>query len=247
MKGIDIAWARPDTTGILATGAKWVARYFSGDPTKNLTADEVKAYVAAGLAVVTVWESTANRAGQGFAAGANDAKAAIAQRTAVGLPSDHVIYFAVDFDAQWADVKAYFDGVCSVLNKSLVGVYGGYKIMVGADAYGIGFLWQTTAWSNGIWYAKVDIRQVGGTVLNGGADVDDATSADFGQYPQPPTSTPTEPFVISPEDRQILVNDMMYWLAAAFTGTYPGDPNKLPAVDKASIDTIHAVIKSMQK
>lgn len=198
MKGIDIAWARPDVDGIKKTGALWVARYFSPDPSKNLTAAEVKAYVQAGLAIVTVWESTANRAAQGFNAGVADAKAAMIQRKAVGLPDDHVIYFAVDFDARWSDVKAYFDGVTSVLMRTLVGVYGGYNIIKSAKGYGIEFLWQTLAWSNGLWSQYADIKQTGGTVLQGGADIDYSVTPDFGQYPAPapvnPDPVPTADF-----------------------------------------------------
>ena len=149
-KGIDIAWARPDVDGIKATGAKWVARYFSNDPTKDITEAEIKAYTAAGLAVVTVWESGAGAALKGRAQGVSDAQKAVAQRKAVGLPDSHPIYFAVDQDTTWARVSDYFAGVASVLDRQLVGIYGGYKIILGADNAGYQFLWQTVAWSNGI-------------------------------------------------------------------------------------------------
>jgi hypothetical protein len=186
-KGIDIAWARPDVDGIKATGAKWVARYFSNDTTKNITKEEIRAYVASGLSVVTVWESTAGAALKGRAQGIKDAQAAEVERANVGLPADHVIYFAVDQDTTWAKVADYFEGVASVLGKWHVGIYGGYKVVLGANKAGYGYLWQTLAWSNGLWVPEADIRQVGGTVLKGSADVDTSESLDFGQYPAPIT------------------------------------------------------------
>lgn len=191
LKGMDVAWARPTIAEIKATGAHWVARYFSLDASKNLTAAEVRDYVAAGLSVVTVYESTAARALQGRAAGVADAVLAERQRVAVGLPITHVQHFAVDSDVSWASVQAYFDGAASVVGLDRVGCYGGLRVINGAQAYGIRYLWQTVAWSGGVWSPHATIRQPGGTLLGGGADVDYAEVPDFGQYPRP--STPQEP------------------------------------------------------
>lgn len=199
-KGIDIAWDRPTISQILATGAKFVARYFSPDATKNLTAAEVRDYATAGLATVTVWEGTATRALDGYAAGQADAHAAERERAAVGLPSDHVHHFAVDTDTDWASVKPYFDGVASVIGQHRTGLYGGIRVISGAYTAGYRYLWQTDAWSYGRWDPHATIRQEGGTVLAGQADLDEAEAADFGQYPRtaapkppapkPPTPTP---------------------------------------------------------
>lgn len=183
--GIDIAWDRPTVAAILATGAHWVARYFSPDPTKNLTAAEVHDYTAAGLGVVTVWEGSATRALAGRAAGVADAQAAEQQRIAVGLPSDMVIHFAVDTDTDWASVAPYFNGVISVLGLARTGTYGGLRVIEGAHAAGIKYLWQTVAWSGGVWSQYATIRQPIGTTLGGNADYDTAEVTDFGQYPRP--------------------------------------------------------------
>ncbi|MGW1744607.1 glycoside hydrolase domain-containing protein [Streptomyces sp. NPDC002092] len=183
--GIDIAWAQPSVTQIKATGAAFVARYFSHDTSKNLTAAHVSAYQGAGLGTVVVWESTAGRATSGFAAGAADAQAAEVQRKAAGLPDTMPIHFAVDEDTSWASVQTYFDGVTSVLGKTRTGCYGGVKVIEGAYAYGLRYLWQTVAWSGGVWSAHATIQQRGGTVLGGSADIDYATTADYGQYPRP--------------------------------------------------------------
>lgn len=185
--GIDIAWARPIVAEIKASGAEFVARYFSEDPTKNLRGAEVTAYREAGLGTVVVWETTAGRATAGHAAGVEDALAAEVQRKAVGLPADMVVHFAVDKDVSWAAVSPYFDGVISVIGLPRVGCYGGIDVIVGAYTRGIRFLWQTVAWSEGRWSEHATIRQPGGTTLHGGADWDTATVPDYGQYPRPAT------------------------------------------------------------
>jgi len=183
--GIDIAWDRPTIAEIKGTGAQWVARYLSTDPTKNLTAQEVKDYPANGLSIVIVWETTTCRAGQGKQAGIDDAHAAISQRSILGLPADMPIHFAVDEDISWAGVEAYFQGVVSILGANLTGVYGGYQVIQGAHSFGLTYLWQTVAWSNGQWSPYATIRQPATTTLNGGADYDNAEVPDFGQYPRP--------------------------------------------------------------
>lgn len=186
VEGIDIAWDRPTVAEIKAAGAHWVARYFSPDASKNLTAAEVKDYQAAGLPVVTVYESTATRATQsGKAGGVADAQLAEQQRAAAGLPADHVQHFAVDQDATWEQVAPYFEGVVSNIHRDRVGVYGGLKVIEGAYGAGFRFLWQTVAWSDGTWSEHATIRQSGGTVLQGGADVDLAEVPNFGQSPTP--------------------------------------------------------------
>jgi hypothetical protein len=259
IKGIDIAWARPDTDGIKATGAKWVARYFSNDKTKDLTAAEVKAYPAAGLAIVVVRETTANRAGQGRQAGIDDAKAALAEAKAVGLPTNVPIYFAVDYDATPAAVKPYFDGITSVIPKNLVGCYGGYRIIEWANSYGLIYLWQAEAWSNGAWSKWTDIRQEGGTTLSGGADYDDAMSPDFGQFPRPITPEKNVPLnaadeklvetavknvLTSQEVRDLLGAVAAYWVGLAVSGTVK---NGMTDFEKSMVPQVHAQFQAALK
>lgn len=185
--GIDLAWSRPTVAQIKATGATWVARYFSNDDSKDLHAAEVHAYPAAGIDIVVVFETTTGRARAGRAAGAADARNADAQRKAAGLPDDMVLHFAVDEDTSWASVAPYFDGVASYLGQTRTGVYGGLDVINGAYAAGYRYLWQTVAWSEGRWSPHATIRQTGGTTLGGSADWDTAMTTDFGQYPRPIT------------------------------------------------------------
>jgi hypothetical protein len=192
VKGLDLAWDRPSVADIKATGAHWVARYFSRDDSKDLHKDEVTAYHAADLGLVTIWETSAGRATVGYSGGVTDAQSADAQRAAVGLPPNHVLYFAVDEDTSWASVLPYFQGVIRQIGIGRVGAYGGVRIMEGAHASGIHYLWQTQAWSNGVWSVHANITQEG-TALGGKADIDYAHTTDFGQYPRPasPVVLPT--------------------------------------------------------
>lgn len=181
--GIDFAWTRPTAAQAKAAGAHWAAGYYSTDSTKNLTHALVAEYIAAGLPIVGVWETTTSRATAGHAAGAYDATEADRQRAGVGLPGTAVIHLAVDEDTDWASVADYFAGASSVLGQHRVGVYGGIRIIAGAYAAGYRYLWQADAWSNGQWDSHATIRQEGGTLFAGNSDVDYAEVADFGQYP----------------------------------------------------------------
>jgi hypothetical protein len=198
LMGLDIAWARPSDAQITSTGAHFVARYLSPDSSKNLTASEVQSYPADGLSVVAVWESTANRMLGGFAAGVSDANAAESQRRNVGLPDDMPIYFACDFDAQGSQfsiVNNYMRGVNSVIGLGRSGFYGGYYEVenVAASPATATYFWQASAWSNGHWSDHANIRQDGGTLLGGSADVDHSETDDFGQFPRPVPYSPPAP------------------------------------------------------
>lgn len=185
--GIDYASKTPDAAALRKGGVKFVCRYVStsGNP-KNIDAAEVKALKKAGVDVVIVFETSANRALDGFKAGAADAHAARQQTAAVGLPKC-AIYFAVDFDlapAQEAAVKDYFKGVASVLGKKKAGVYGGFRAVSAIQGSGIvKYGWQTYAWSYGKWHAGAQLRQVKNAqvVCGVSCDHDHAVARDFGQ------------------------------------------------------------------
>src|SRR5262245_1036236 len=95
--GVDYAWSHPTPAALKAAGARFVCRYLSPDSTKNLSKTEAAALAAVGIWCVAVWESNAGRALAGTAAGTADAKTALAQATAAGMPSGRPIFFAVDF------------------------------------------------------------------------------------------------------------------------------------------------------
>ena len=187
--GIDHAWGRPGPAALKKAGAHFVCRYLSHNTdSKNLTKAEAELLSDAGLWLVVVWETTANRALSGKAGGVADAKTARSQAAACGMPADRPIYFAVDWDAsagQQATINAYLDGAASVLGRDRVGLYAGYgPIKRAFDAKKITYGWQTYAWSGGHWDSRAQLQQYSnGHRLNGvGVDYDRAVHDDYGQW-----------------------------------------------------------------
>jgi Tol biopolymer transport system component len=188
MRGVDFSFDRPSMSALAADGDQFVIRYLAGgtSPGKELTSAEVASYLAAGLKVCVVWEKSAGRAALGQTIGAQDARDAAAQATALGLGSIP-IHFAVDSGLSWAQVSDYFEGALSVLGAARTGIYGGIRPVTGAADRGIKYLWQTAAWSAGQWDPRATMRQVEIERLLGGArvDVDYAFAADYGQFGGP--------------------------------------------------------------
>jgi hypothetical protein len=195
--GIDWAWGTPKPAALKAAGVKFACRYLSHDPSKNLDPAEAKALAAAGLDIVVVWETTAARALSGRTFGRMDAREALAQARACGIPNGQAIYFAVDFDetaGQAAQVAAYFKGVHDVLDhvgaadmprSYPVGAYGGFwTIKRLFDAKLIDYGWQTYAWSGGHWDTRAQLQQYSNGHTLGGVscDYNRATADDFGQW-----------------------------------------------------------------
>lgn len=186
--GLDYAWGRPGPAAINGAGAKFVCRYLSNDVGKNLSASEAKSLSGAGIALVVVWETTAQRALGGKAAGTADAKAAQAQAKTCGMPAGRPIYFAVDWDAtsgQQATINAYLDGAASVIGRDRIGLYGGYyPIKRAFDAGKIRWGWQTYAWSGGHWDSRAHIQQYsnGHRLAGVGVDYNRAIKSDYGQW-----------------------------------------------------------------
>lgn len=187
-EGLDYAFSKPSVTAIADLGIKFVCRYLSHSPSKNLTAAEARALSTAGIWIVVVWETTAKRAMTGKPGGTDDAIDALAQAQACGMPPGRPIYFAVDWDAsvsQQAAINAYLDGAASVLGRDRVGIYGGYGPVSRALAAGkAAWAWQTYAWSGGKWAAGAQLQQYsnGHTVDGADCDYDRATTSDFGQW-----------------------------------------------------------------
>lgn len=185
MLGLDYSSGRPRGSEVRRLGYGFVIRYCGqpGNP-KNATRAEVDDMLAHGVAVALVFESTAARAGQGFAAGAADARAAVAHQAALGIPASRPIYYAVDFDADPAAVEPYFRGVNSVPGPD--SAYGSFRVVQRLRADGLTVdSWQTVAWSHGQVDPGRDVFQRLGQVVIDGVqcDVNEAKTADFGQYP----------------------------------------------------------------
>jgi hypothetical protein len=188
-QGVDYSTARPSPAGLAAAGKRFAIRYVSLSTSgKNLTVAEQRALWDAGVLTVLVWEGSSQGALGGYTQGVADAQNASRQAHALGAPADVVIYFAVDFNptaAQLSTIANYFHGVLSVLPFARVGCYGGLRTVSEAKRLGwAAFLWQTYAWSGGVWLPAAQLRQTlnGVNVAGGDTDLDVALTDYIGQY-----------------------------------------------------------------
>lgn len=206
LEGVDFSWARPGGAALAAAGKKFVIRYLyaDGQGGKGLDKDELVDYAAHGIDVAVVYESTAQRALDGFAAGVADAQASLSQLAALGLPSDMPVFFAVDFDitdAQKPVVAQYLQGAKTIMGDA-VGDYGGFWLVkYMAENNVTKWHMQTYAWSGGQWHPAAQLQQyLNGQNINGAVDLDRAMVDNYGQAskfggttPQPtPTPAPSD-------------------------------------------------------
>jgi hypothetical protein len=174
--GVDYSVSHPTPSGLKSAGYGFAIRYASGSGSpKDITASEAQALQNAGIDIIVVFESTANRMQDGYNAGIADANQAVTVAIAAGAPSNFFCYFACDFDAQPSDepaIESYLDAAASVLGGvKRVGLYGGYgPITRVLDAGKAAKGWQTAAWSNGNKDSRISLYQYAGEVtIAGGA------------------------------------------------------------------------------
>jgi Domain of unknown function (DUF1906) len=200
-EGIDYAWHHGiNVDAFRSHRVTFVVRYLSNDESKNLNASEAHLLSDAGFDLVVVWEAAANRALDGRAAGATDAKKAAAQAKACGMPARRPIYFGVDFDATDHDkpkIADYLRGAASVIGVKRVGVYGGYYVVEYCLDHSVAkFAWQTYAWSGHHRDERAQLYQHKNGVVIGGVncDLDTAYHADFGQWSRRRAKAPPFPY-----------------------------------------------------
>ena len=121
---------------------------------KALTKAECEAITGAGLRLLTVWETTADRVRGGMAAGAEDGARAVKLAEEYGMPDGAAIYFAVDYDARAGDygtIEGYLKGARAQLGgRWRVGVYGSFGVIEEmAKRHAADCFWQCVAWSGG--------------------------------------------------------------------------------------------------
>lgn len=190
--GVDFAWGAPTVATMRRLGKRFGASYLSYDSAKGWVQRPglVSSYHAAGIATVSVWETTANRAGQGYGAGHADAIEARRQAAQIGNTAA-TIDFAIDFDASGESVAGYFRGVHDVLGAR-AGAYGGYYPLKYLCAHGlIRKAWQTYAWSGGQWL-PASCAPLEQYLNDGTVDYDRAIAADYGQWPHSGGPTPAQ-------------------------------------------------------
>lgn len=155
---IDYSMARPSPGAIKAERYRGVGRYLS-DSAKGLTRGEADALLAEGLWILPIRESTAKRAADGRAAGVEDVRTAEGIAARLGIPKSVAIFYAVDFDADPARVKPYFQGVKATASHP-VGVYGSARVVEAMIDSGLArWAWQTEAWSHGVVSPKAHLLQ----------------------------------------------------------------------------------------
>ena len=173
--GVDYAWGKVPYDALKRAGVKYALRYISHDFAKDLDTVELRELDKRGIQVGLVFESTANRALGGAAAGRLDATFSKARCRALGL-NDIPVFFACDWDAtdaQKPTIAAYLRGAAAVMGKSRVGVYGSYyvvKHMVEHDV--CDWFWQTYAWSGGLVHNQAHILQYSNGHNIGGLSLD---------------------------------------------------------------------------
>lgn len=183
MKGIDCtvqitpAYAK----ALKAAGIGFVARYLVPVSMvwKRLTKAEVEAMSVEDIKILSIFESTANRARLGKAAGESDGKTALAEAKVVRQPTGSAIYFAVDYDAQPKDydlIYTYLQAAQAQISGYFVGVYGSYAVCEEMAKRGIKYFWQTYAWSKGKKSAHANVYQYknGVTVAGISCDADES-------------------------------------------------------------------------
>ncbi|RKN85873.1 DUF1906 domain-containing protein [Paenibacillus ginsengarvi] len=134
-------------------GFDFVCRYLVPQGWKRLTREEAEAISEAGLSLVSVYETTADRALGGREAGLRDGVIAARTAQAIGQPEGSAIYFAVDFDATAAQMPTIIEYIRAAGEASpayVTGVYGSSAVIEAVRAAGAcSRFWQTYAWSRG--------------------------------------------------------------------------------------------------
>lgn len=191
MQILDYSAGYPGARAIRDAGFGGVIRYLRKEGTSRvrpITAAELADMRAHGLSVALVYQAVStSRVLAGRDAGAHDARWALAQAAAIGVPEPRAIYFAADRDivgeTQIVSVLAYLDGAASVLGRSRVGIYGEADVVARAVPEHAAYGWQTAAWSGGRRTVDAHLFQrIGQPVVGGIAcDVNDVLKPDFGQ------------------------------------------------------------------
>ncbi|MCC3374750.1 DUF1906 domain-containing protein [Cohnella sp. REN36] len=165
-------------TAIAKAGYKFAARYLVPDTYawKRLTPSEAQAITAAGMQIVSVFETSANRPEGGAPAGQSDGTAAYKEARSIGQPLGSTIYFAVDYDASPSDfnaIEAYLRAASAQIPGYQTGVYGSYAVIEEmAKRKACRNFWQTYAWSRGKTSESANIYQYQNNVQVVGVTVD---------------------------------------------------------------------------
>jgi hypothetical protein len=194
--GYDASWSPPDPVCAAKAGMRFAIRYTQpDDPAKSLDHAEAVALVEAGLQMVAVHQPSGDKGWMlaGYDRGVKAARDALSiARDQAGWDPGRAIYYPLDTDpntlsiAEWDQVRRCLDGAASVTGFESVGIYGGRLAIERCRAHAA-WLWQTYAWSGGVWVTGVHLQQYQNNVsfCGGVIDRDRAMAADFGQWDDP--------------------------------------------------------------
>lgn len=176
--GVDCA--TPLTTTLAgkfaADGNAFVGRYLVPSGWKRLTREEAETISNAGLQIISVFETTANRALGGRMAGLEDGAIVCQVAAEVGQPKGSCIYFAVDFDAtvvQMATIIEYIRACGEATPDFATGAYGSYAVIEALKQANVcSHFWQTIGWSRGLKAEGINIFQSRNDITLHGIGVD---------------------------------------------------------------------------
>lgn len=177
IKGIDTATriTKAVADKLKAENYLVACRYLPGT-SKNMTAEEAQILTDTGQLIMSIYETTADRAKGGALNGKLDGADALRLAKALRMPEHGYIYFAVDYDAPLSDlpaVAAYLQAVREAVKPYKIGVYGGYRVIEYAGERGLcsGY-WQAYAWSGGKKSKYANAHQISAPQTVGGISVD---------------------------------------------------------------------------
>lgn len=187
-KGVDCATRLTEKTakGIAEAGYEFVGRYLvplrGNLRRKALTRAEARIISDAGLQILTVYETTADRAKGGRVYGTVDGRSARECASAIGMPEDGVIYFAVDYATKDYDtIEAYMRSAAQQIAPYRLGVYGSYSVVEAMRSRGVtNHLWQCVAWSYRMVSPHYSVYQhtAGASVAGVAVDINDCPDMD---------------------------------------------------------------------
>ncbi len=159
IKGVDSAApvSQKAAAALYAAGIRFSGRYlvptYGGTNWKALTEAEAAGILASGLALLLIWETDAERAKGGAAAGSQDGARARQLAQDMDVPAGTAIYFAVDYcpaDGEYDTIAEYLRAAGAACGGYTVGVYGSYYVVEAmARRNACKKFWQCVAWSNG--------------------------------------------------------------------------------------------------
>lgn len=148
--------------GVRFSGRYLVPVYYA----KALSKYEAGIIRSAGLALLLIWETSADRAKGGYAAGKQDGETAYRLAREMGVPAGTAIYFAVDYcpiDSEYDAIAAYIRAAGNACKEYEAGVYGSYYVVEAmAERGACGKFWQFVGGSGGKVSEKAQVYQYQG-------------------------------------------------------------------------------------